>query len=421
MKKLLILGSDYGALDIAEKASEMGVYVVVSDLMETSPAREAADETWNISTTDTEALVKKVKEEHIDGCLAGASAFNQDMCLKLCKAAGLPHYCKKDEAWGVERDKKLFKKICQECGMKVATDYYLTDALTDEELNSVKFPVVVKPTDQTSSKGISFCNNKEELIAGYKYAREFSDEDHIIVERRLQGVEVTAYYVLAGGDAELMYTTTSQVEPGQPTKIYSIESLNDKYVKQYAEEVNENAKKMLKAADCTEGTAWLQLMYDFDDKCFYAIEMGYRFAGPVTYILFEKMTGFSTSKWMVECALGMEHTKEELPKPLLYSKAYGASYNLFANSDDEVYKISGLEEIKKLDNVMVDFTKTPGSKMRLHANSGVFRILGSDCEEFCKTVDKINSTLKIENKEGKNLYIKYTDFESLKAEYDEIH
>ncbi len=55
-KKLLILGSDYGTLDTVHEAHKMGLHVIVTDTMATSPARVAADETWNISTTDIDAL-----------------------------------------------------------------------------------------------------------------------------------------------------------------------------------------------------------------------------------------------------------------------------------------------------------------------------------------------------------------------------
>lgn len=70
-KKVLILGSDFGTYDIAVEAKRMGLYVIATDLMETSPTKDVADEAWHISTTDLDVLEKKIKEEEISGILTG--------------------------------------------------------------------------------------------------------------------------------------------------------------------------------------------------------------------------------------------------------------------------------------------------------------------------------------------------------------
>ena len=50
--KLLILGSDYGTIDLLKAAKARGLYVIVTDLMRSSPTKDAADEAWMISTAD---------------------------------------------------------------------------------------------------------------------------------------------------------------------------------------------------------------------------------------------------------------------------------------------------------------------------------------------------------------------------------
>ncbi|MBR5948717.1 MAG: hypothetical protein IKZ82_08765, partial [Clostridia bacterium] len=63
MKKLLILGSDFGTLQVVREARALGIYVIVADTMPTSPTKELADEAWLISTTDTDLLIEKCREE----------------------------------------------------------------------------------------------------------------------------------------------------------------------------------------------------------------------------------------------------------------------------------------------------------------------------------------------------------------------
>lgn len=331
----------------------------------------------------------------------------------------MPLYCESDNAWNTARDKSRFKKLCKECGVPVAKDYYITEALTEEELSQVVYPVVVKPVDMSGNRGMSFCNNREELITGYKYARSISENETIVVERQLEGPEYTGYYVLADGEIELSYYTSAHHQKGELHNLYSFENTTLCHLKQYLEEVNEGIIEVFKRAGCRDGVAWIETMYDRDGH-FYVLEMGYRFAGPVLYTMHDKISGFNTIKWMIECALGVKHTKEELPKMNIakYRECVG-SYNLFTNCEGEIKEIKGLDEVKSLPNVVIDIPKREGGRVRFHANMGVVRIYGRDCNEMCETVKKINHLLTINNKQCANMFIRFDDFETVKREYEE--
>ena len=110
-EKLLILGSDFGTISVVKEAHKLGMYVIVSDLMETSPSKEEADESWLISTTDIDTLTEKCKEDGVTAIMFGASDFNISNCRIICKRLGLPIYCDNDKAWLVARNKRIFKTI----------------------------------------------------------------------------------------------------------------------------------------------------------------------------------------------------------------------------------------------------------------------------------------------------------------------
>lgn len=416
-KKLLILGSDYGTLDLLREAKKMGVYVIVSDTMTTSPTKAEADEAWMISTTDIETLEARCIAEHIDGVTFGASDFNINNGRKLCKRLGLPFYCASDKAWETACNKSLFKKICHEVGAPVADDYYLTDALTDEELSKVKFPVVVKPVDKSGNRGMSYCKNKEELVAAYRLAREISDNSTIIVERELHGPEYAVNYVLADGKINLLYFSSEHNEPGQPDNLYSVIDTTSLHLKQYIDEVSEKVKEVFKAAGCRDGIAWVETIRDSDGK-FYLLEMGYRFGGEMTYVPYERVSGFNSIKWMLEIALGVKHSPEDLPAELkTASKDVAASYYMFTTVEGEIARLEGLEEIAKLPNVYIDCPKRVGNSVRLKAAMGIIRIYGKDIEELCETITFINRHLVAKDHDGNDMFVYFTDLDSLKKEY----
>ena len=416
MKKLLILGSDFGTISVVREARKMGLYVIVADLMETSPTKELADEAWLLSSTDTETLVQKCREENISALMFGASDFNVWNARKVCKQLNLPIYCESDYACRVARDKGEFKRICKAVGAPVATDYYLTDALSEEELNDVVFPVVVKPVDKSGNRGMSYCSNRDELIAGYKAAREISDKE-IIVERQLHGKEYNVHYVLADGHARLLYFSSTHHEPGEAENLYSFKCTTSQHLKQFINEVDESAKAVIQRAECKEGIVWFDCIRD-DDGHFYLLEMGYRFGGVMTYVPYEQVTGFNTVKWMLECALGVKHTVDDMPKALdNVLTGCAASYNLFSIRDGEIQRIEGLDKVTEIPGVFVDIPKRAGNSVRLNACMGLLGIYGSDIEEVCDRLKEVNSLLYIRNDAGENMFIKFDDHDSLREEY----
>lgn len=417
-KKLLILGSDVGSLDVLREAHKMGVYVIVTDLMETSPTREAADETWNISTTDIDLLVDKCREIGVDGVLTGSSDFNISNSRKLCKKLGLPLYCESDMAWEAATNKSVFKKVCEEIGAPVATSYYISDQLTEEELDTINYPVVVKPVDKSGNRGMSYCKNKEELRIGYRNAQSVSDNSTIIVERQLHGPEFAVNYVIADGEIQLFYFSAEHNEPGEKCNLYSMIYTTYKHLDQYKKELNEKVIEVFKKLGCKEGLAWVECMLD-DDGHFYLVEMGYRFGGEMTYVPYTYVCGFNMVKWMVEIAMGIKHKKEDLPEPLRIYNSTAASYHLWNTMDGEIAYLEGVEEISKLPNVFVDMPRRVGNTARFHSCMGVIRIFGPTVEELAKTIEDINKLLVCKDKDGNNLIIYYTDTNRLINDFNE--
>lgn len=348
----------------------------------------------------------------------GASDFNVWNAREVCKRLGLPIYCDSDYACRVARDKGEFKRICKAVGAPVATDYYLTDALADEELDKVQYPVVVKPVDKSGNRGMSYCSNREELLAGYKAAREISEKE-IIVERQLHGKEYNVHYVLADGHARLLYFSSTHHEPGEAENLYSFKCTTSCHLKQYIEEVNDSVIMAIEKSECREGIVWFDCIRD-DDGHFYLLEMGYRFGGVMTSVPYEKVTGFNTVKLMLECALGVKHEEKDLP-PALDKALSGcaASYNLFSQCDDEIAKIEGLSEIESLPGIYVDIPKREGNSVRLNACTGLLGIYGENIEKVCARLQKVNSLLKTTNAVGENMFIYFDDYDSLRKEYHE--
>lgn len=91
-KKLLVLGGADVHVKIVQAAKSMGVYTIVTDyhLPERSPAKQIADEYWMLSFADVDAIVKRCREEKVDGVLAYCIDSVQIPYQQVCESLGLP-------------------------------------------------------------------------------------------------------------------------------------------------------------------------------------------------------------------------------------------------------------------------------------------------------------------------------------------
>lgn len=416
-KKLLILGSDCGSFDVAKRAKENGLYVIVSDLMETSPTKELADEKWLISTTDIEALAAKCREEDVAAVITGASDFNIGNSRKLCKELGLPVYCSNDYAWEVSNNKRLFKDECKKAGVPVADDYFLSDDLSADQLEQVKYPVVVKPVDKCGNVGMSYCENEAELIAAYEKARSVSDNATIVVERQLHGPEFYINYVIADGKADLYFFTSEHNQPGYPANLYSIIFTNSAHLSQWLDEMNDKVIRVFEQIGLTEGQAWVETILD-EDGHFYILEMGYRWGGEMLYVPYESISGFDSLSWMIGCAFGEQHTEDDfpglVPQPCVPT---AAAYYLFVKNSGTISRLEGVAELEGMDNVFVDLPKRLGSEIRPGISFGRIRVCAKDVEELCSLLAHINDVLVCENELGQDMIVRFTDYDALRDRY----
>ena len=418
MEKLLMLGTTPTSVELVNKAKARGVYTITTDYLEpeASAAKLVSDEYWMISTNDVDALEKKCREEGVTAILAGISEFNLRSMAELCQRLDLPCWCT-PETWNNVQRKDNFKRLCRENGVPVATDYFLSNPPTEEELDKITFPVVVKAVNLHSNWGMSYCYNKEDVINGCAYAREESHSENVIVERMLEGVEYIAHYAMADGKAVLISFAAMLSESGYPENCYSMTTTGTDRLNQYLVEVDPVFTKALHQAGCHDGVGWCEMILDKDGH-FYLLEMGYRPTGDMIAIPLKNVANFDTIEWLLDIALGKKHTVNDLPKKLTASPTSCAcAYILWSKEEGTVAKIEGLEKVKAMPNVYVRELIHEGKEIGQYNYMYVFAFDAADCEEMCKTIDNINHAIKVLDENGADMTIYYTNLDLLQEMY----
>ena len=127
------------------------------------------------------------------------------LAARAAAALGLPH--NDAESARAAADKWVMREALWRGGVPVP-EYSRYPLATDpgDVAGEVPFPVVVKPTSLSGSRGVIRADTREEFIAAWKRARvivlhagEHPDEGWLLVERYLPGVEVALEGLLSGG------------------------------------------------------------------------------------------------------------------------------------------------------------------------------------------------------------------------------
>ncbi|MBQ3053600.1 MAG: ATP-grasp domain-containing protein [Clostridia bacterium] len=311
-KRLLVLGGSSASVDIIKNARQMGVYIVVADMSDKGEGYKMADEGVLVSTTDYDALAKVVKEKNIDGIFCGPSEFNIFNTMKLCEKVGLPFYAN-EKLWNQCADKLQFREFCTRNGLDVAAEYHIDDNTDFSVLTGIEYPVIIKPVDGCSSKGISVCNNNKELEKAYKKAKEVSVSRKVIVEQYIdtRGRGFSFRYFISEGKAyPYLFLDTFIADPVRRKCLVSAFAYAPSdFTKNFIDTVDANMKKMLTDMGIENGTAFIQAL-PYKGK-FYCHDMGYRLSGGMMYKMTEPLNGINDMKMMIRYALGGKICEQE--------------------------------------------------------------------------------------------------------------
>ena len=347
-KKLLVLGGSASNVQLVRFAQEMGAYVVVTDNQEDRPGKRVADASALISTDDYDALCAYIEANGIDGVATGAGEWNVVNAMRLCKKAGLTYYAN-EKLWDICQDKRNFKECCKKYGVPTVPEFSLNNLPNDKD-----YPVIVKPVDGCSSRGISICHNKAELDIAIKAALSVSQSSDLIIERYIDngGVTIDAKYVVV--DGELYLEALGERYVLNNGLITAISFYPSEFLNAFIEQVHPYVKKMFNALGYKNGVFFFQAIPDND--CIYVYEMGLRVSGGMIYNMTAAAGCNNVMKMLIYLSLtGKMCEKEDLNiiDPGFHGKrACTVALPLRLGT---IASVSGIDAVKQLKDV-VDVT-----------------------------------------------------------------
>ena len=200
MRTLLLLGGARHQVPAIETAKRLGYRTILCDYLPDNPGQYVADAFYRVSTTDREAVLSVAQEERVEGVLSFGSDVAAPTAAYVCSELSLP--TNPLSSVEVLSEKHLFRAHLAQHGFPCPSVYQFCtkDPLESIviQLNSLHFPLVIKPTDSSGSKGVSIVSSyeTEAIERAVREASRFSRNGILIAEDYI----VASFPRVIGGD-----------------------------------------------------------------------------------------------------------------------------------------------------------------------------------------------------------------------------
>jgi biotin carboxylase len=203
-KHLAIIGASYLQLPLIEKAKELDYVTHVFAWRENAVGEAAADHFYPISIVEKDEILEKCREIGICGICTIASDLAAVTVNYVANALGLPGNSM--QATLLSTNKHEMRKAFQRRGDPSPASL-LVDESTQLDALQLRFPVIVKPTDRSGSRGIYKLDSREHLREAVAAALSAGFEKKALIEEFACGEEYSVEYISYHGEHHFLAMT----------------------------------------------------------------------------------------------------------------------------------------------------------------------------------------------------------------------
>ena len=296
-KSILIFGVGELQRSIIRRAKLKGLFTIGIDPCADAVCKDEVDAFEIVGGQDYEGTMAVAKKYDIDAIVTAATDKPLVMMARVAKELQLPFFSVETAQWST--DKYQMKQRFMEGGVPCARGRLIAKV---EEADDLCYPLIVKPRDNSGSRGVKLCRSKEELKESLQEALQYSRLDTVLVEEYIEGQEYSIEGLHFEGKSEVIQFT----EKTTTEFPYNVELAHKQPANLSEKQKNDIRELISKIAQCMhfENCA-SHTELKINDRGVFIIETSPRLGGDyITSTLVPLSTGVNMEDQLLNIALG---------------------------------------------------------------------------------------------------------------------
>ncbi len=298
--KALVLCGGKPQIALVEELKKRGIFSIVADGNEKAVAVPYADKFYNVSTLDINGIESIALTEKVDMILSVCADQMLLVVAQLSEKLNLPCYIDYETAKNVS-SKEYMKKIFVEHDIPTAK-YFVGDAFCRKDINDLAFPLIVKPVDCYSSRGVKKVENYDELASAFESAKAYSRTGTAIVEEFIEGSELSVDIYVENGKVNILCIRSLDKIPNSEKFIICRGNYPAKISGEARNRVQEVSQKIANAFGLKDTPMLIQMK--INEEQIHILEFCARTGGGIKYYLLPKVSGFDVVRSVLDLTLG---------------------------------------------------------------------------------------------------------------------
>lgn len=397
--KALILAGSCPQIVLIRQLQARGIHTILADNNERAVARPYADEFVKVDILNAERVKAVAIEHKVDFLIAVCADQVMLTVSKVSEELGLPCYLDYDTTCKVS-DKGYMKDIFRQYGIPSSKHAFMSE-IDETKIADMRYPLVVKPVDAYSSKGVRKCTTHEELVRFFGEAAKISRSGVVIVEEYVEGAELTVDFEVVDGKAIFLSASNTEKVDYQDRFLAFRTRYPAAVSTATIDRIKEIGQRLADAFQLKNTPMLIQLLTDDHKES--VLEFSARTGGGAKYLLLKMATGFDPIAAVIDLTLGK---KPEVGKVVSESRLIT---NEFLYARPGIFDhLEGFEELKR-EGVLTEYWqfKWQGAEITQAATSSdrvaSITIKADSFEELVEKHNTAASRIKIIASDGSDM------------------
>lgn len=296
-KSILVFGVGELQRSIIRRAKLKGLFTIGIDPCADAVCKDEVDAFEIVGGQDFEGTCAVVEKYGVDAIVTAATDKPLVMMARVSEKYGFPFYSIETAQWST--DKYQMKQRFLEGGVPCARGRLIAKV---KEADDLYYPLIVKPRDNSGSRGVKLCRNKEELQEAMQEALQYSHLDTVLVEEYIEGQEYSIEGLHYEGKSEVIQFT----EKTTTEFPYNVELAHKQPANLTEEQKNDIRELVSKIANCMHfENCPSHTELKINERGIFIIETSPRLGGDyITSTLVPLSTGINMEDQLLNIALG---------------------------------------------------------------------------------------------------------------------